>query len=56
MKFLFAKHADILFHQTKISQGLDRLLQSRLEILRHILRLETGEFSSHLLYNTRYGR
>ena len=32
------------------------ILQSSLEILRHILRPEIGEFSIHLLYNTRYGR
>ena len=31
------------------------ILQSSLEILRHILRPEIGEFSIHLLYNTRYG-
>ena len=54
------------FHPiTNLSVGFLRLtadcarrliLQSSLEILRHILRPEIGEFSIHLLYNTRYGR
>ena len=41
-------------HQADCARRL--ILQSSLEILRHILRPEIGEFSIHLLYNTRCGR
>ena len=41
---------------SKLGCARQLILQSSLEILRHILRPEIGEFSIHLLYNTRYGR